>query len=220
VNSILKKVFTRLRLALFPTEHDKEIQRWYSDGGDEGFRYDYDLNGESIVMDLGGYKGQWASDIYARYNCRILIFEPVKPFAEKIKNRFKYNSRVEVFNIALGANSRQGTIALHDDGSSVYRQSTVKETIQFEDVLEFFSHHNIDSIDLMKVNIEGGEYELMPRLFESGIVKRIKNIQIQFHDVEASSETRMKEICYELSKTHRPTYQYKFVWENWVRCEA
>lgn len=205
---------------MFPTEHDKEVQRWYSDGGDERFRYDYDLTSNSLVIDLGGYKGQWASDIYARYNCRVLILEPVKAFAETIEKRFKKNPRVEVFHLALGANRRQAVIALGDDGSSVYRNAPGKETIQFEDVAEFFAKHGIDTIDLMKVNIEGGEYELLPRLFETGLVKRIKYIQMQFHDVEAGSETRMEEICRELSKTHRPTYQYKFVWENWVRRDA
>lgn len=220
MDSIIKKVITRLRLSMFPTEHDREFMRWCSDGGDEEFRYDYELSGDSLVIDLGGYKGQWASDIYARYNCRVLVFEPVKTFAEKIEKRFRKNSRIEVFRLALGANRRQTNIALGDDGSSVYRNALAKETIQFEDVAEFFAEHNINSIDLMKVNIEGGEYELLPRLLEAGLLKRIKHIQIQFHDVEVGSETHMKEIWRDLSKTHTPTYQYKFVWENWVRSDA
>ncbi len=216
MNSIIKKIIARLRMSMFPTEHDKEIRRWWSDGGDERFRYDYELSNDSLVIDLGGYKGQWASDIYARYNCHLLVFEPVKLFAEKIKERFRKNPRVEVFCLALGKNRRQEVIALCDDGSSVYRDAPVKETIGFEDVAEFFAKHNIKSVDLMKVNIEGGEYELLPKLFESGLINRIKQIQIQFHDVVPDSEKCMKKLCSELAKTHRPTYQYKFVWENWV----
>ncbi len=216
----LRKIITRLRVSLFPTEYDKEVKRWWSDGGDERFRYDYDLNSDSLVIDLGGYKGQWASDIYARYNCRILVFEPVKLFASKIEERFRKNPKVEVFCLALGKNRRQEIITLNDNGSSVYGDASVKETIRFEDVEEFFNLHNIKSIDLMKINIEGGEYELFPRLLEKGLVKRIKHIQIQFHHIAEDSEARMGKICTELSKTHSPTYQYKFVWENWVRCDA
>jgi len=214
---LLGKILTKLRVSMFPTEHDKEVRRWWSDGGDEMFRYDYELNNDSFVMDLGGYKGQWASDIYARYNCRVLVFEPVKLFAEKIEERFKKNPRVQVFCLALGKNRGQEVIALSGNGSSVYRNGQVIETIEIEDVVEFFDKHNIKSVDLMKVNIEGGEYELLPRLLESGLVKRIKHIQIQFHDVGPDSEMCMGKICRELEKTHRPTYQYKFVWENWVR---
>lgn len=213
---LLGKIITRLRGSMFPTEHDKEIRRWWSDGGDERFRYDYELNNESLVIDLGGYKGQWASDIYARYNCRLLVFEPVKLFAENIEERFRKNPRIEVFCLGLGKNRRQDVIALSDNGSSLYRDAPVKETIEFEDVAEFFGKHNIESIDLIKVNIEGGEYELLPRLLETGLINRIKNLQIQFHNVGRESEMRMEIICRELAKTHSRTYRYKFVWENWV----
>ncbi len=220
MNSFVKKAVKRLRQPVFPTAQAKEVERWYSDGGDEHFRYDYDLNSESLVIDLGGYKGQWTSDVYARYNCRVLVFEPVKAFAERIEKRFRKNPKIQVFRLALGATRRPEIIALNEDQSSVYRTGPAKEIVQFEDVAAFFSNRAINGIDLMKVNIEGGEYELLPRLLETGLIKRIKNIQIQFHDVGAGSEARMKEICSELSKTHRPTYQYKFVWENWVRYGA
>jgi hypothetical protein len=102
----------------------------------------------------------------------------------------------------------------------LYRDASVKKTIEFEDAAEFFGKHNIESIDLLKVNIEGGEYELLPRLLETGLINRIKILQIQFHNVGWDSEMRMELICRELAKTHSPTYQYKFVWENWVRRDA
>lgn len=39
----------------------------------------------------------------------------------------------------------------------------------------------IDDIGLMKINIEGGEYELLERMIELGIINKVKDIQIQFH---------------------------------------
>lgn len=216
---IIKKTITKIKHSMFPSEHDKEVQRWFADGGDEKFRYDYDLNGDSLVIDLGGYKGQWASDIFARYNCHVLVFEPVSSFAVKIEERFKNNPKIEVFRVALGAKKRQDVIALAEDGSSVYGDTLKKELIQVEDVSNFFAVHNVETVDLMKVNIEGGEYELLQRLLAAGLIMKIKNLQIQFHNIEVDSEIRMLGIFSELSKTHRPTYRYKFVWENWVRRE-
>jgi FkbM family methyltransferase len=201
---------------MFPTEHDKEVRKWWSDGGDERYRYDYDLDKNSLVIDLGGYKGQWSSEIYARYKCRILVFEPVEVFAKKIKEKFKHNAGVEVYCMGLGKDNRQEKISLDCDGSSVYRKTRVKETIKIVDVVEFLNKYNIEKVDLMKVNIEGGEYELMPKLVQSGLIKRIKNIQIQFHEIGPDSGICMEKICGDLTATHRPTYQYKFVWENWV----
>lgn len=216
MNSITKKIITKLRVSLFPTEHDRQVERWYGESDAETLRYDYDLCSDSLVFDLGGFKGQWTSDIYARYNCRIMVFEPVKTFADKIMKRFINNPSIEVYAVALGNSKRTEQISLGDDESSVFRDAPSKETIQFEDVASFFAEHNIQTVNLMKINIEGGEYELLPRLIETGLVNRIENLQIQFHRVTKDSESQMENIYRELEKTHRPTYQYKFVWENWV----
>lgn len=214
---MFKKTIRRLQVALFPTKQNKEVMRYFADGGDDAFRFDFDLNDESLVLDLGGFQGQWASDIYSRYKCRILVFEPVKMFADKISERFKNNTAIEVFCIALGAKKRKEIIGLCQDGSSTFNKAATKETIEFEDVKDFLVDHNIKDIDLIKINIEGGEYELLTRLVETGLIKNIKQMQIQFHDVGQDSELQMRKICSELTKTHRPTFQYKFVWENWVR---
>lgn len=212
---LLKYIYRRAQTTLFPTKAVKEANRYWKDGGYEKFSFDFDLNENSLVMDLGGYKGQWASDIYARYNCHVLVFEPVKGFAERITEKFKKNPKVKVFCLALGASRRRDVLFLCEDGSSVFRKSGQKETIQFEDVVDFFRQENIEQVDLMQINIEGGEYDLLEHLIKTGLVKYIKNIQIQFHDFMPNAEQRMTNIQAQLSKTHELTYQYMFVWENW-----
>ncbi len=219
MRKILRKIISRLRVSLFPTEQDKEIKRWCSDGGDESLRFDYDINSDSVVIDLGGYKGQWASDIYARYNCCIFVFEPVKSFADRISIRFSNNPNIQVFNLALGAKSRQELINVCEDSSSVHGNGALTESFHFEDVVKFFEQHDISHVDLMKINIEGGEYELLVRLIDTGLIKKIRAIQVQFHNVFSDAELQMKQIHRELAKTHTPTYQYKFVWENWERID-
>jgi FkbM family methyltransferase len=202
-------------MSLFPTRTDREVIRWIGDDGDARARQEYGLDSQSLVFDCGGYKGQWASDIYARYNCRVLVFEPVKLFAERIERRFSKNSRIEVFCMALGSAKRQESIGLCADGSSVYREAPQRETVQFEDVAQFFAEHRIETVDLMKVNIEGGEYELLPRMIEAGLICRIRNLQIQFHEVTSDSAAHMDAIRSDLAQTHDPVYEYRFVWEGW-----
>ena len=41
--------------------------QWFKDNGDKTHRLNYNLNEKSIVFDLGGYEGQWASDIFSKY---------------------------------------------------------------------------------------------------------------------------------------------------------
>ena len=69
----------------------------------------------------------------------------------------------------------------------------------------------------MKINIEGGEYDLLDRLITTGLVGKIDNIQVQFHEFVPNAKERMQNIQKKLSKTHTPTYQYEFIWENWKR---
>ena len=213
----LKNLFRLIRKWLNPSLHDKEAKRYFADGGDELFRYNFDLSSQSLVLDLGGYKGQWTSDIYSMYCCKILIFEPVFSYFEKIRDRFYYNPNIDVYCLALGKNKKQETIWVCDDGSSVYSTSeTHKETIQFEDVQDFLNLKKIFWIDLIKINIEGGEYELLRRLIETGFIKNIKQIHVQFHDFVPNAEMQMQQICKDLEITHKRILQYKFVWENWT----
>jgi len=62
-----------------------------------------------------------------------------------------------------------------------------------------------------------GEYELLEKLIETGLIGIFENVQVQFHDVAPDSHSRMERIQKALGKTHTPTYQYEFVWENWTR---
>ena len=68
---------------------------------------------------------------------------------------------------------------------------------------------------MIKVNIEGGEYDLLEFLIDSNYIEIIDNIQVQFHDFIPDAEERMKNIHKKLEKTHFLTWQYPFVWENW-----
>ena len=87
----------------------------------------------------------------------------------------------------------------------------------FEEWMQLF---NIVEIALLKINIEGGEYDLLDELIASGIIGRIRNIQVQFHDFIEESDDRMAEITNRLSATHKTTFSYRYVWDNWERKDS
>ena len=70
-------------------------------------------------------------------------------------------------------------------------------------------------VDLIKINIEGGEYDLPDYIIHSGMAHCFRNIQVQFNDFVTNYKLRMQPIQQNLSITHYLTYQYPFVWENW-----
>lgn len=196
-------------------EFRQSIRKWNADKGDETLRLNYPLNESSVVLDLGGYKGQWASDIYSMYRCRILIFEPYLPFAEAIKNRFKYNNDISVFKFGLSDVNEHIPFTNSEDGSSAFIASKATEKIELRSVADFLEQEKIVKADLVKMNIEGGEYALLEAMIQNDLLKRFENLQIQFHGFVENAEERMLNIQQHLSETHELTYQYRLVWENW-----
>jgi FkbM family methyltransferase len=185
------------------------------DNGDKTHRLWYELSPNSTVFDVGGYEGQWASDIFAMYCCSIYVFEPVARFATNIQKRFSRNPKITVYPFGLASETRKARISCEQDSSSVYKSGRKSEAVDLRKASDFIEQNNIEAIDLMKINIEGGEYELLDHLVEDDLVKRIMNIQVQFHDFVPNAQARMQAIQTQLAKTHHPTYQYPFVWENW-----
>lgn len=215
-NPLLKAV-----RAIFPDNSKKAykqtINLWFLANGDETLRLQYkDLNHESIVFDLGGYKGQWSSDIFARYCCEIYCFEPVREFATAIEEKFLRNPKIHVFPYGLAEQTKSATISNSADGSSIFTGNG-QENIQLIKASTFFKENNIKKIDLIKINIEGGEYDLLDHLIESGSIAMINNLQIQFHNFFPEAKHRMQAIQTNLSRTHAITWQYEFVWENWKK---
>lgn len=193
----------------------KRVIPWVEIHGDKTLRLDYPLNENSLIIDVGGYEGQWASDIFAKYCCNIIIFEPVKKFYDNIKERFIKNNKISSYNVGLSNKDNNTTISLLDDSSSLFKKDSMSENIKTVNASVFLKEKNIHDIDLMKINIEGSEYDLLENLIESGFILKIKNIQVQFHDFIPNARERMTLIQEKLKKTHHLTYQYEFVWENW-----
>ena len=215
-----KKIF-KIPAGRLDKIREERVRPWFAIEGDKTLRLEYTLNKNSIVFDLGGYEGQWSNDIFSKYQCEIYIFEPVKEFFNKINNRFCNNKSIHTYNFGLSNITSKAIISKSEDGSSIFRQDGKEsEEITLINFLDFVKENNISHIDLMKINIEGAEYNLLEYLVETNFIKNIYNIQVQFHDFIPNAENRMNAIQERLKKTHRVTFQYPFVWENWERIKS
>jgi len=211
----LGRVFLNFSKQLHQSPQEKRVLPWIKDEGDKTFRLNYDLDENSLVFDLGGYEGQWASDIFSRYCCTIHVFEPVSEFADKIKARFAGNKRIMVHQFGLSNENRAVLLSVNKTSSSLYKQRGELKEVRLVKAVDFIQENHIQKIDLMKINIEGAEYDFLEHLLDAGLISNINNIQVQFHDFVSNAEQRMIMIQKKLAKTHSLTYQYPFVWENW-----
>jgi len=209
----MKKFFKLIRNRLYLTKQSRRCRPWFDIDGDSTLRLEYPLNENSVVLDLGGYKGQWASDIFSKYCCNVYVFEPVKAFYEAIDKRFLHNEKIRAFPFGLTEENKKVVIGMDKDCSSIFRGGG--EVVSLRSFKEFLATQRIRNIDLIKINIEGAEYDLLDSIIEEGLQTRISNIQVQFHDFVSDAEKRMKGIQKMLEETHEVTWQYPFVWENW-----
>lgn len=195
--------------------NQKEYDRWVGDAGDLTHRLNYELDKNSIVVDLGGYKGYWTENINKKFGCKIYILEPLKVFYGDLIEKFKEYNNIVPINVALLNKNENTQMSIKGDMSSLFDPGENNEIIECLDVKDFFQKYEIDKIDVLKINIEGSEYDLLDRIIDLNLHSNIKNLQIQFHRFIENCDSRRISIQNRLSDTHKCTWNYDWIWENW-----
>ncbi len=184
------------------------------------YRHRFIFEPNPVIFDCGGHNGDWTnrmSRMYKGVNPRIYIFEIVESFIYKLQIRFKNNKNIQVFEFGLGSGNHDVEFYASDIATSIFTENSHsdREIGKIRDVVEFIKAHSIEKIDLLKMNIEGGEYELLDRLITSGEIKKCKNIQIQFHNYGEWSIEKRDFLKNELKKTHVCIYDFEWTFEGW-----
>lgn len=180
-------------------------------------RYDYDLNENSIVIDLGGHHGVFSSVIYEKFKCKVHCFEPVTMLYEVCNKKFENNDKVKVHKTGLSSKNEYVDFHIAGEASSIHVGTVVGETnVLLKKIDDFLLEEKIDFVDLIKINIEGAEYDLLEHILNNNLITKFKNLQIQFHDnVFPGWEIKYKFIKENLKLTHHLTYEFEFKFENW-----
>lgn len=189
--------------------------QWFKDNGDFTHRLNYDLNENSIIFDLGGHVGWFTEQMNEKYGSKIFCFEPIISFYEEINRKFGGLDNIKIFPLAISDVTGKETIYFDENASSLFVPTTKPIEINCVTLNSIFDEYNIKDIDLIKINIEGAEYSLLESMIRDGLISKCKNIQVQFHIIVENYEVRYEQIKKELEKTHKLTYKYPFVWENW-----
>lgn len=197
------------RLDATPTE------RFVRDGHNDLITRGLSLNAESIVLDFGGYLGDWTAEIRKRYGATVHVFEPIPEFATAVRSRFRSDPGVIVHQVALGSRPGATTLRMSADATGI----GVPGAPVVVDVVgpEYLEAQGIEECDLATMNIEGGEYELIPALAESQLLPRFRRLLVQFHKTTPRSRIEREECHVLLASTHECDWDYPFVWESWSR---
>jgi FkbM family methyltransferase len=194
---------------------EEEYARYKREDPTEEHRVDYPLNEKSLVVDVGGLTGDWAIRVFCRHACHIDIYEPHPVLIGKVRINFKGNDKIKIYGFGLGG--EYGTLTLYGDSfnASIFKNDTGGETkvriVKASCAFEQYNH-----IDLLKINVEGAEYGIMNDLLANYDMRKIDNLQIQFHGNVPGYVEKREEIRKELKKTHHMTWNYDYIFENWT----
>lgn len=196
---------------------DAQIRRWYADPKTERLKWDFPLSPESLAWDVGGYSGEWAATMTCRHNCAVEIFEPVPQYIETLKWRFCHHPKVHVNDFGLGARNEDVPFVLAGPRSSAVAVQTGQRTVRsrIRDIVELLHEADCRPPDVLKLNIEGGEFPLLEHLIASRAVENLGYLLIQFHETVPGAPERRATIQERLSETHSLMWDYPFLWEAW-----
>lgn len=186
VNDILPNL-TPLNFEPFDCSYRNYIE-FFSDDIYGGFN----INDLDVVVDVGANIGLFAKYMYSKGAKNVILIE-ANPLLEKnIKNMLDEDyEKSKIYmsplhrtkeKIKFNYSTKNSTI-----GSTVFDNTLVSydeldTTIELESITlsEIFSDNNIEKISLFKMDIEGGEYDVIDSLTDEHM-NRIERFMIEFH---------------------------------------
>lgn len=145
-----------------------------------------------IILDIGANEGMFSIMMAKLFPfTRIISLEPVqKTFFTMIKNIGLNNiTNIHPYNLGVGGRSNKSEIIycdkVYSGGSSMVvtpnfeAQDIVNiEVVAFDDIFDIRKFPEINRVKLLKMDIEGAEYET---LYNSTILPRVDNMVAEFH---------------------------------------
>jgi len=141
------------------------------------------LDGDAVVVDLGANLGGFSREMEQRFGSRCYAIEAVPCLVDSIS----VSDRSAKFNYAIA--SHDGTTELHvsdwGECSGIHRVSmgnhVMTVTVPCRKLETFFTEQCIETVDLLKVDIEGAEVDLF-RSVSDQTLSRVRQIALEFHD--------------------------------------
>lgn len=145
---------------------------------------------DGIAIDVGvGDNPDFTLALTNKYNMRTFIVDPTLKHAETLKIFEKNHPFVSYLPVALGAKDEVRTFyesqsnvsgSLRKDHTNVQNDPLVTYDVQVITLARLLVECGNKTVDIMKIDIEGEEYELVSSISKSNIL-RIKQIIIEFH---------------------------------------
>jgi len=153
------------------------------------------ISPNSIVVDLGAHLAQFSHEISDNFNCKCYAVEALPSLYEQITE----TPLVKKFNYAISNTNAPIELCITDNPEAnhiaTYNTNNIQEVISVAGITleNFLNQQKIESIDLLKVDIEGSEINLFESLTDETI-SNIKQMTIEFHDFKFDIQNEIEVI--------------------------
>ena len=132
-----------------------------------------------------------------------------------MEKKFQNLDNVILINKGLSDKTEKVSFNIDSESSSVFTNSNNSTLVNMISINDFVEKYDIKYIDFIYMNIEGGEFAVLSEFINSGFIRNINHLQIQFHKISKNSERERREIRKLLNKTHNNIFNFPFIWERW-----
>lgn len=157
------------------------------------------LKAGDLVIDLGANVGRTVA-LFLQRGCIVEAYEPNPDAFRALQAAVGGQERVRLFEAAVGAATGTARLFLHrgyDPATDHLESSSLIAEKPNVDPERYFEVPVLDAADvvarapgriaLMKIDVEGAEYDILRRLIDSGAVDRIDRIAVETHENRIAS---------------------------------
>ncbi|XP_077998694.1 putative methyltransferase-like protein 24 [Glandiceps talaboti] len=136
---------------------------------------DVGIKANSCLVYSVGISGSLSfADSMAEYGCNVYSFDPSKGLTDHQRSE-----RHWFYNIGLwyrNDDARQ----YNKIGPRDTRILQIWKCLTLDSIMEML-HHEHETLDVLKIDIEGQEYKVFPQILESGVLKKVKQLNFEIH---------------------------------------
>ena len=165
-----------------------------------------------VVFDVGGHVGDYTEALLrVRPASRVFVFEPSDSHFRLLQRRLGGRANVALEKIGLGARSCE--LPLYKIGDVAGTASLTRrrldhlgvamdivESVVVRTLDEIVSQHGVESIDLLKIDVEGHELDVLNGGTKAFQDNRIKLVQFEFGGCNLDTRTTLQDFFYFFQK--------------------
>jgi len=176
----------------------------------------YSMKDSPIMIDVGCNKGSFTENFYMHYpSAKIVAFEPIVGLAMEVQEKFTGRD-FHIFPVGVGECMKESdfyNVARASECSGVYPREnfagdyTRIPVIALDDILPLI----FDSIDYLKIDVEGNEMNVLLGAKDIINNKKATYIQFEYGDCYSLANVKLNDIVkllYPNYKIYHPDYGY------------